>query len=119
MGSDSRSSLDHCVASSCYTAVGAITFATISARRKRKASLNNERQELINDINKEAAKYRKAFVGAIEEQGRLVIDNVQDYLTDYRSDLERNLETVRGRIAEPEIASRIELINLLEPLDLC
>ena len=70
------------------TAVGAITFATISARRKRKASLNNERQELINDINKEAAKYRKAFVGAIEDQGRLVIDNVQDYLTDYRSDLD-------------------------------
>ena len=55
---------------------------------------------------------------AIEEQGRLVIDNAQDYLADYRSYLERNLETVRGRIAEPEIAGRIELINLLEPLDL-
>ena len=100
------------------TAVGAITFATISARRKRKASLDNDRQELINDLDKEAAKYKEAFVSAIEEQGRLVVDNVQDYLADYRSDLERNLETVRGRIAEPEIASRIELINLLEPLDL-
>ena len=100
------------------TAVGAITFATISARRNRRVSLNNQRQELINDIDKEAAKYKDAFVAAIEEQGRLVIDNVQDYLADYRSDLERNLETVRDRIAEPEIASRIELINLLEPLDL-
>jgi hypothetical protein len=72
----------------------------------------------INDIDKEAAKYKEAFSAAIEEQGQLVIDNVQDYLADYRGDLERNLETVKGRISEPEIASRIELIGLLEPLDL-
>jgi hypothetical protein len=44
--------------------------------------------------------------------------NKPHYLADYRGDLERNLETVKDRISEPEIASRIELINLLEPLDL-
>jgi hypothetical protein len=100
------------------TAVGAITFTTISALRSRKASLSKERQELIDDIDNEAAKYKEAFTVAVEEQGRLVIDNAQDYLADYRTDLERNLETVRERIAEPEIASRIELIRQLEPLDL-
>ena len=98
------------------TAAGALTFATISAIRSRRSSLNAQRQELIDDIDQEAIKYRTTFTDAIAARGQLVIENILDYLAEYRGDLERHLETIRRRVNEPENVSRLQLIAQLEPL---
>ena len=100
------------------TAVGAMTFATLSAMRKSRSALEVEREELIHDIDSESTKIQQSLTDAYEAQGQVVIDNILEYMSDYRRELEQLLENIRQRIAEPQTIERLELIRGLEPLEL-
>lgn len=99
------------------TAAAVVTFATLNSVRNRGSAMDAARQELINDIDNEAANIQHRFITAVKAQGQFVIDSTLNYLTDYRGELEQLLATIERRIAEPETAERVELIRQLEPLE--
>lgn len=99
------------------TAAGVVTFATLNAARNRRSALDVERQELIDDIDNEAAYIQLRFITAVKAQGQFILDSTLNYLTAYRGELEQLLATIERRITEPETADRVELIRQLEPLE--
>ncbi|WP_162641870.1 GTPase domain-containing protein [Streptosporangium sp. 'caverna'] len=92
-----------------------IMYGTIRRNKSKSTALDHLRKEWIENLDKTAEHYRGAYAYAVGGRGTLIIDRVDELLSERRDELSREIILIEHRLAEPQNADRSDLVSRLDP----
>jgi hypothetical protein len=93
----------------------ALIFMAVQVMIKNSTSLQLMQQDWIAALDDHVKAVQEQFELSLGYQCILMIDNLADSLGNYRIQLEKSIERIRDRVADPQYQMRQEFVAQLEP----